>query len=576
MKTNTQTNKKSLVLSAVALSVLVAVSSVSDKEINTFGNQVKSDKLDLSINSDPYIRTGSKIDVVVRYKETGQEDVLQIEESELKALMQDPRFDSVEPDIAINVPRPDTMPEMSFETRMVQDNNASSNQSTPYSDPWSSNQSYFFDKKDTSGYTMEFFPAKEKLVVNKTVRVGVIDDSFFQTKDLVYSEGANFHNGDGDTRGNEYLASQAEMDTCLTMHGPAVAQMVLGISDNGDDGAGVIDDYELVVAKALRCGSGSLFSAALAIRWMAGENVGYGIAPISEPVDVMNLSLGGEVTLCPSYMQRAIDTANAAGILVVAAAGNNNKSVTASGFAPAVCDGVLTVGSVDMGGNKSHFSNYDETLEIMAIGEGIIGPHKNYQRYGNYASWNGTSMAAPMVMGAYAMLKQTYPDITPEEGIQYIQMSATLVANTDGRTNKTCGENQCGAGILNANKMMASAHLMRTVGTLEFVSGLNVLTPCDQEVVVNNAPDPVAICSTVTVTISGTSSQEKAVVSTSLGGDLSLANIVVQGDSEMLRLSGVDALNNDYGVRFCDDETCATGVVLPIDASTLIVPAACD
>ena len=576
-KTIFNTKKHNLSINILAVCTLIISTQVMASE--HFISQ--QDKINTLLqHPDSFVRKGTLIEVVVKYRDTGVVELIQVEESLLPSVLADPRYEYAEPDINIRVPVPDNqngyiVPESNLIDSADSSDSADSVYTNDIEDPWRTLQSYFFAQQDTNRYTMEFFPAKQQAANNLSVRVGIIDDSFYQTDDLVYAEGANFHDGDGDVRGPDFMASQQEIDDCISMHGPAVAQMVLGISDNGIEGAAALDNVELVAAKAMRCGSGSLFAASLAIRWMAGVNVGYGIDMISQPVHVMNLSLGGEIGSCPSYLQNAINDAHEAGILVVASAGNNNSGVTESGFAPAVCDNVLVVGSVDLSGNKSSFSNFDNKIDIMAIGEYIVGPKKTYPTTGGYQGWNGTSMSSPMVTAAYGLLKQTFPDITPEEGLTYMQLSSTPIANTSSNSSKICDAGECGAGILNANKMMSLAHLANSVGAIRFDNVLDKFTPCDQAVLVANSPDPIAICATFEVTMDNTQDTPKALVSVAKGGDINQGGIEIRSTAASIKVGNIDIASFDYGVRFCADEDCISGLVLPINTSTSSIPTAC-
>lgn len=64
--------------------------------------------------------------------------------------------------------------------------------------------------------------------------------------------------------------------------------------------------------------------------------------------------------------QNAVNEINAAGAVVVVAAGNSNAD--ASGFSPASCAGVVTVAATGKAGNRSYYSNYGSTVEIAAPG----------------------------------------------------------------------------------------------------------------------------------------------------------------------------------------------------------------
>jgi subtilisin family serine protease len=125
--------------------------------------------------------------------------------------------------------------------------------------------------------------------------------------------------------------------------------------------------------------------------------------------DVINLSLGSEVPLVGvmggDATDAAIHRALAAGIVVVAAAGNNSVPVCEQ---PAAGDGLLCVGSVDRRRQRSFFSSFGSGLGLMAPGGSALpAPDEDilstYPPAG-YETLAGTSQAAPHVAGAAALL----------------------------------------------------------------------------------------------------------------------------------------------------------------------------
>ena len=88
--------------------------------------------------------------------------------------------------------------------------------------------------------------------------------------------------------------------------------------------------------------------------------------------------------------------------LVVCAAGNNNSSAT---FYPAGYKYVLSVAATTSSDTKSSFSNYGNTIDVCAPGSNIYSSVYN----NSYASWDGTSMASPIVAGTCAIVKSQFP-----------------------------------------------------------------------------------------------------------------------------------------------------------------------
>ena len=149
---------------------------------------------------------------------------------------------------------------------------------------------------------------------------------------------------------------------------------------------------------------------------------------------VINMSFGG--TASSIAVQDALAMAYADCVLV-ASAGNDgapNEGIGAIPNYPAALSYVLGVMSVDSTGRESGFSNYDTyqfngvEYELYAPGEYMLSTIPG----DGYASWSGTSMAAPVVAAMAALLRSEYPDagMYPTKFI-YGQLSATSGRNAD-------------------------------------------------------------------------------------------------------------------------------------------------
>jgi serine protease len=137
---------------------------------------------------------------------------------------------------------------------------------------------------------------------------------------------------------------------------------------------------------------------------------------------------------------------------VVVSAGNSNAD--ASGYAPASCAGVISVGSVGRSGARAFYSNYGQLVDVSAPGgdqsvnpadgvfstlnAGATGPGAD-----SYASYQGTSMAAPHISGVVALMLSRNPALTPDDVEARLKASARPLPVTC-----TVG---CGAGIVDAS-----------------------------------------------------------------------------------------------------------------------------
>lgn len=145
--------------------------------------------------------------------------------------------------------------------------------------------------------------------------------------------------------------------------------------------------------------------------------------------DVINMSFGGSASTIA--VQDALETAYTRCVLVAAAGNdampNEDRPITAPTY-PAALSYVMGVMSVDMWGVESGFTNYDVAAynsveyEVYAPGSQILSTIPGNR----YATWSGTSMAAPYVSAMAALLRSAYPDTNtyPTKFI-YGQIAAT-------------------------------------------------------------------------------------------------------------------------------------------------------
>ena len=146
-------------------------------------------------------------------------------------------------------------------------------------------------------------------------------------------------------------------------------------------------------------------------------------------IAAVNLSLGaGAFTAaCDSEPEKfIIDNLRSAGVATVVASGNEG---VANGLAsPACISSAVSVGSTGKDDEVSFFSNVAPFLSLFAPGDSILSSVTG----GGYAMLSGTSMAAPHVAGAWAVVKQAAPNVTVSETLAAMQ--STGVAITDIRT----------------------------------------------------------------------------------------------------------------------------------------------
>jgi subtilisin family serine protease len=193
-------------------------------------------------------------------------------------------------------------------------------------------------------------------------------------------------------------------------HGTHVAGTIAA-ERNGAGIIGVAFDAKIMPIRVLDRQAGSDSSIAQGIVYAANNGA-----------DVINLSLGGLAPMPETAL--AIQYAAERGSMVVIAAGNKQLSEPEYPAYYAKKWGIA-VGAIDENWNMAEFSNWagqDSRLPyIVAPGVNIYSTVPN----GNYASEDGTSMAAPHVAGVIALMLSANPDLTPTQ-IRQILTQTTI------------------------------------------------------------------------------------------------------------------------------------------------------
>ena len=218
-------------------------------------------------------------------------------------------------------------------------------------------------------------------------------------------------------------------------HGTHCAGSIGAVGDNGEGITGLNWEVSLVGLRFITAsGQGDEADAIEAVEY--ATMMGF---------DLTSNSWGGngeQTEGDPLYL--AIEAAGKAGKLFVAAAGNDGRNTDSRPTLPASYDlpNIISVASSDSRDRMSGFSNYgSETVDIMAPGSGVYSTIKRGWFGNNYGNMSGTSMAAPIVAGAVALLQSYHTEDTAEELKARILEGADSVSagkgklKTEGRLN---------------------------------------------------------------------------------------------------------------------------------------------
>lgn len=293
--------------------------------------------------------------------------------------------------------------------------------------------------------------------------------------------------GDSDARGQS------------SWHGTHVAGTIAAASNNKLGVAGIAWGARIMPIRVLGRESGTSYDVTQGLRYAAGLSNDSGTLP-ARRADIANLSLGGGGG---SLAERnAYAQARAAGLIIVAAAGNDGNSAPSY---PAAYESVISVSATDYRNQKAPYSNYGSSITLAAPGgdvtsdlngdgyeDGVLSllvDDSSGSRQPVYGFYQGTSMAAPHVAGVLALMKAIYPALTPAQVDNLIQTG--MLSDDLGALGR---DDHFGYGLINALKavriaadLAAGAPLPAWPAQLRLSpSSLNLSLAAEAEVVLSN------------------------------------------------------------------------------------------
>jgi cell wall-associated protease len=266
--------------------------------------------------------------------------------------------------------------------------------------------------KDLLGEFNEFVESEEKKEKEKTTpprdwRGEIVKDNPEDINDR------NYGNGD-------VMASRAR-------HGSHVSGIVAAMRNNGKGMDGVADNVRIMVVRVVPDGDEHDKDVANGIRYA-----------VDNGAQVINMSFGKDLSPYKQWVDDAVRYAESKGVLLVHAAGNDNKDIDVEDNFPVAiynngkkATNWITVGasSANManGGLVANFSNYGKKeVDVFAPGLDIYStvPGGN-----TYADISGTSMAAPVVTGLAALIMEYFPTLSARQVKQAIERSVMPIAD---------------------------------------------------------------------------------------------------------------------------------------------------
>ena len=211
-------------------------------------------------------------------------------------------------------------------------------------------------------------------------------------------------------------------------HGSHVAGIAAG--NNGSDRFGVAKDAGIIAVQVFTYFSDENDVAAWQSDTLRGLEYVYTMRNTYRIASV-NMSLGssaGYSEYCDSAIRAdAVNNLRNAGIATVISSGNESRCNAVAD--PACIRGAITVNGSSKQDNEYSFGNWhDEMVDLMAPGTDIISADGNNDT--GYVGKSGTSMSAPHVAGAWAIMKQYDENMTIDDILTTLQNSGLMISST--------------------------------------------------------------------------------------------------------------------------------------------------
>jgi subtilisin family serine protease len=230
-------------------------------------------------------------------------------------------------------------------------------------------------------------------------------------------DGWDFGRHDNDPRPEYSRDDSTGID--LGYHGTFCAGIAAAATNNDDGIAGAGWNCRIMALKASHPDStGLIYASAVA------PAIAYAV---DEGASIISMSFGDfAVPGLPQFYQTLVDMANQAGVLCVAAAGNEGDDVP---IYPAGCERLLAVAATDFDNNRAEFSNWGSYVDIAAPGSSmwsticqnytfllsdqIVYLFLGWDTVNPYMYGDGTSFACPLVAGVAGLVRSHFPSLNP-------------------------------------------------------------------------------------------------------------------------------------------------------------------
>jgi uncharacterized repeat protein (TIGR01451 family) len=314
-------------------------------------------------------------------------------------------------------------------------------------------------------------------------------------------------------------------------HGTHTMGTMVG-DDGGSNQIGMAPDAKWIGCRNMNQGVGTPATYAECFQWFVAPTTVAGTLPDpSKAPDVINNSWGcppSEGCTDPMVLKTVVDNTRAAGIVVVVSAGNSGSSCESITDPPAIYDTAFTVGATSSTDSIASFSSRGPVTvgEFSRVEPDVSAPGVSVRSSvpgSSYGTMSGTSMAGPHVAGQVALLLSAMPSWQGEVDAVEYRIEQTAVPRT---STQTCGD-------------VPGSQIPNNTFGWGRIDALAAVSMADLGVQLTDGPDPVAIGSPLTYTV--TVSNAGPVSATGVVATIPLSGVVsfVSGSTGCSHSTGV-------------------------------------
>ncbi|MEE9553721.1 MAG: S8 family serine peptidase, partial [candidate division Zixibacteria bacterium] len=262
-----------------------------------------------------------------------------------------------------------------------------------------------------------------------------------------------------DVVGYDLAMSDNNPEEPIPWHGTHVAGCATMATDNGYGGAGVGWAARIMAVKVARDNNPNSISHGYAGIIYAAEN----------GANVINLSWGRGGGYSQGE-QNVINTAYDLGVVVVAAAGNDNSS---SRHWPSAYEHVVAVAATDINDEKASFSNFGDWVAVSAPGNNI----NSTWDHDSFTAASGTSMASPVAAGVVCLIRSANPRWSVDEIVARLLETADNIDDINPGYEGLLGTGRVNAAAAIGQELFPRLDISRVDITLTEDDGDDVLNP---------------------------------------------------------------------------------------------------